>query len=94
MTNQEKLATLTPEKCYEKMLWLITSYGKRFMQSDIGIIEWLKKEAVEEDYKDNPVIFCKDCGRKDEQGCCPIIGGRPSDYFRCILAERRIKHEP
>ena len=98
MTNQEKLATITPEKCYEKMLWLITVYGKRFTQSNIGIIEWLQKEAIEEDYKDKPVIFCKDCKYRDEKGYCSIINAIPHDSFTCILAikndKKENKHEP
>jgi len=91
MTNQEKLATITPEKCYEKIYWLITAYGKQFMQSDIKIIEWLKKEAVEEDYEDKLVIYCKDCCRRDDQGYCPVINGKTHDRFACILAVKKNK---
>ena len=83
MTNQEMLAKIPADKCYEKIMWLITNYGKRFIQSSTGVIEWLEAEANEEDYKEKEIVFCKDCKRKNDKGYCPLVKGYPADNLSC-----------
>ena len=45
MTNQERLATLSPEECYDKMHWLFFKYALQYTVSRDSIIDWLKSEA-------------------------------------------------
>lgn len=44
MTNQQTLATLSAEEFYDKIMWLLHDYGKRYSDSRLAIIEWLQKE--------------------------------------------------
>ena len=47
ITNQEAMARLTPEEFYQKMRYLMFSYGCQFNNTELAVIEWLKKEAEE-----------------------------------------------
>lgn len=45
MTNQEKLSTITAEEFFDKIMWLLHEYGKRYTDSRLAIIEWLQTES-------------------------------------------------
>lgn len=45
MTNQEKLAKMTPEECYKVLSWLFTKYAMGYTSSEIAIIDWLRSET-------------------------------------------------
>ena len=45
MTNQEKLSTITAEEFYDKIMWLLHEYGKRYADSRLAIMEWLDSEV-------------------------------------------------
>lgn len=47
MTNQQTLATLSAEKFYDTIMWLLHEYGKRYTDSRLAIIEWLKSDALD-----------------------------------------------
>lgn len=44
VTNQEYIATLTPEEFWNTIRWLQKEYGKRYADSYQAIIEWLSTE--------------------------------------------------
>lgn len=41
MTNQEWLATLTKEECWETLDWMLHDYGKRYIDTRLAVMEWL-----------------------------------------------------
>jgi len=45
VTNQQTLAEMTPEECYNVMYWLFHTYSWQWNDSKQGIIQWLKTEA-------------------------------------------------
>lgn len=49
MTNQEQLATVTPEEWLIKVDWLFHVYGKRWDNSYLAIKDWLAEEAMADD---------------------------------------------
>lgn len=44
MTNQEWLATLSPEEWYQKIHWLYHVYGKQWTDTRSAILDWLVEE--------------------------------------------------
>ena len=44
MTNKEWLSSLTAEEWYMEVHWLFHEYGKRYDNTYLAIIEWLKEE--------------------------------------------------
>ena len=51
ITNQKNLLTLTAEEFYDKIMWLLHDYGKRYTDSRIAIVEWLDSEVENEQTK-------------------------------------------
>ena len=49
MTNQQWLATISPEEWLRIIDWLYHEYGKSFTDSETAIKEWLESERVESD---------------------------------------------
>lgn len=47
MTNQEKLSAITAEEFFDKIMWLLHEYGKRYSNSKLAITEWLQAESEE-----------------------------------------------
>ena len=47
-TNQQMLATISAEEFYDKIMWLLHDYGKRYSNSRIAIVEWLDSEVEDE----------------------------------------------
>ena len=47
ITNQEAMARLSPEEFYQRMYWLLFSYGCQFNNTELAVIDWLKEEADE-----------------------------------------------
>ena len=45
MTNQQMLAELSPEKCYDLLYYIFYHYVYNFTDSRQGIIQWLTQEA-------------------------------------------------
>lgn len=45
ITNQDAMARLSPEEFYQRMYWLLFSYGCQFNNTELAVIEWLKQEA-------------------------------------------------
>lgn len=47
-TNQQMLATISAEEFYDKIMWLLHDYGKRYQNSRLSITEWLESEVEDE----------------------------------------------
>ena len=45
LTNQQYLADLPPEDCYEVMNWLFQHYGRRYTDTRKAIIDWMYREV-------------------------------------------------
>jgi len=48
VTNQQWLATISPEEWLNKIYWLYHIYGKRFDNTRLAIKEWLIQEHEED----------------------------------------------
>lgn len=46
-TNQQMLANISAEEFYDKIMWLLHDYGKRYSNSRLAITEWLDSEVEE-----------------------------------------------
>lgn len=51
LTNQQMLATISAEEFYDKIMWILHEYGKRYTDSRIAITEWLDSEVEDEQTK-------------------------------------------
>ena len=47
MTGKEYLFTKSEEQIYELMNWLFFNYGRRYTNTKLAIIEWLKDNNYE-----------------------------------------------
>ena len=48
LANQEKLAKVNPEECYNTIYWLFNTYSWQWNDSRQAIIKWLQEETKNE----------------------------------------------
>lgn len=68
MTNKEAMCHLTDEQFFAKIEWLLHDYGRNYIDTRIAVIEWLGKEAKQENLlnkqgvKKPTATYCPNCG--------------------------------
>lgn len=74
MTNQQYLATVSVDDCYEIINWVMHDYGRRYTNTPMAVKSWLHQEAICGEWQKvqgyvtaggDPVYKCPHCGQDE-----------------------------